>query len=495
MNQAACLACGAVRPIFAVKRCWRCYDTLRRTTPPQTCGTCGRVTMVWPETGVCAQCGRIRDLRARRYRRCVDCGELRRIAARDLCTRCWQRDPDRPFRYADRLAQRLPQSPSWLGDFTAFTSARFGPHRALDILRDLSRLLDQTEEPSPRALLARIESGALQRTLEAFFVERHLTLPGDQAARRAHDRRAHRVLATPEPFRPAVASWAAALVERQQRARRLGLRADTDRTIEIRLATIRDFARFCTSPQPPLAGWEQVSRSEVESFLSSPARQDAKRLVILRSFFRWARRRRLVLTDPTHGLWRNCNGRFSGDTLTLADQQRLFRRWADGSDCHPHEAFVGLAALLHGATQQELRALTIDDIDQPRRTVRLGRRPHPLLLDPYTWAALDRCLTRRAELRTLNSHLLVTRTSATGSAPASPAHLVRVLSPGGASLRRLRSTRLCRMVGEHDPLTVAIAFGLTPKATLYYRGDTIDQEHAAHLNDLLVEEGEGAQRT
>jgi site-specific recombinase XerD len=105
---------------------------------------------------------------------------------------------------------------------------------------------------------------------------------------------------------------------------------------------------------------------------------------MLRSFFRWARRRRLVLVDPTGGLWRNSNSRFSGDTLSLPDQRRLFRRWTEGTQVDPREAFVGLMVLLHGATQHELRSLTVDDVDRPQRAVRLGRRSHPLVLDPQT---------------------------------------------------------------------------------------------------------------
>jgi hypothetical protein len=109
-----------------------------------------------------------------------------------------------------------------------------------------------------------------------------------------------------------------------------------------------------------------------------------------------------------------------------------------------------------------------------------------LVLDPPTWAALERCLSHRGELRTLNSHLLVTRNSSTRSTPVSPAHLCRVLDGAGVSLRALRSTRLSRLVGAHDPLVVAAAYGVTPKAALYYLGDAVDHEYTAHLEDRLA---------
>lgn len=41
-----------------------------------------------------------------------------------------------------------------------------------------------------------------------------------------------------------------------------------------------------------------------------------------------------------------------------------------------------MLALLHGASSSEVRMLQINDIDQHAQTVRLGKRPHPVPLDP-----------------------------------------------------------------------------------------------------------------
>jgi hypothetical protein len=45
----------------------------------------------------------------------------------------------------------------------------------------------------------------------------------------------------------------------------------------------------------------------------------------------------------------------------LAGQRALFRRWTTGADALPHEALIGLVALLHGASSLEVRRLTVDE--------------------------------------------------------------------------------------------------------------------------------------
>ena len=62
---------------------------------------------------------------------------------------------------------------------------------------------------------------------------------------------------------------------------------------------------------------------------------------------------------------------------------------------HPHEAATGLLALIYGATTQEIRHLTADAIDHAVQAVHLPGRPHPTPLDPWTWAAVERCLAHR----------------------------------------------------------------------------------------------------
>lgn len=231
MTTRSCLDCGRTGPIRAIDRCDRCWRRLARDTPEGACVECGGVALLSPETGACSQCTRSRLLRERRHRPCTACGLERRIAALDLCSRCYQRDDDRPFRYGAALAGRLEDPPPWLGDFVTYVAARFSVHRAVDMLRRLGALIGAGAAP-PAHLLAAAEGSRLRPTLEAFLVDRGLAIPGDLAGRRASARRAGRVAAVPEALRPAVEAFGQMQVEGQQRAVRLGLRSDADGTIE-----------------------------------------------------------------------------------------------------------------------------------------------------------------------------------------------------------------------------------------------------------------------
>jgi hypothetical protein len=92
---------------------------------------------------------------------------------------------------------------------------------------------------------------------------------------------------------------------------------------------------------------------------------------------------------------------------------------------------VGLLALLHAASNAEIRGLRVVDIDTTRRTVALAGRPFPTPLDPPTWTALHRCLTGRETAHTLNPHVIVTRTTSGRDTAADSSYLTRLLAPAG----------------------------------------------------------------
>ncbi len=132
--------------------------------------------------------------------------------------------------------------------------------------------------------------------------------------------------------------------------------------------------------------------------------------------------------------------------------------------------------MLHGATNAELRALTVADIDSARRVVQLGSRPRPTPLHPSSWAALDRCLPHRLATGGGNPHVLVTKGTKATRAPASVAYVAHVLDPAGVNPRALRGTRLVDLVACHDPKLVAAAFGMRPEGVLPYLADTVDAD-------------------
>ncbi|MGW8955529.1 hypothetical protein [Streptomyces sp. NPDC055709] len=86
---------------------------------------------------------------------------------------------------------------------------------------------------------------------------------------------------------------------------------------------------------------------------------------------------------------------FRGATLPLDEQRTLYHRWNGPGEIHPHEAFIGLAALLHAATTTELRLLTLDHVTPARHVVRFPGRSVDLAVDEATWKALQVCLAHR----------------------------------------------------------------------------------------------------
>lgn len=104
----------------------------------------------------------------------------------------------------------------------------------------------------------------------------------------------------------------------------------------------------------------------------------------------------------------------------------------------------------------------------------MGRRPHPVPMDPASWTALQHCLAHRQGQHTDNPHVIVTKITRTGRAPASTAHVSHLLDPCGVPPRTLRSTRLADLVNTLDPNLVAAALGMDPEGVMIYLADHVD---------------------
>jgi integrase len=213
---------------------------------------------------------------------------------------------------------------------------------------------------------------------------------------------------------------------------------------------------------------------DVEAFLATLPRARKRRLTVLRQFFRFARSGKVILADPTTGLAARMPRGFTGRTLLLDEQRELFRRWAAAGDAHPHEALLGMLALLHGASGDEVRHLRVSDIDETARTARVGGRPQPVPLDPASWQVLQRCLAHRESQRTANPHVVVTKVTKAGRSPASTAYVTHLLDGCGVPPRSVRCTRLADLVNTIDPKLVAAAFGMKPESVMYYLADHVD---------------------
>jgi site-specific recombinase XerD len=409
---------------------------------------------------------------------CAACGQLRRHAGLGLCSACWQRHPDRPFVRVANLIAELDDPPDWLNDFAAHVAGPQCASRASALISGVGRLLRDGGSTHPQALLERARQpgrsmGTLAKVLQDFFITRAMALPVDHATQLGVRRRQRRVDAVPEPLRGAVAGFADFLVQARERARRAGTKPRSDSTMDSHLATLRALAIHLDTERGK-HDWATVDVHDIEAFLAANPALRKNRLTGLRQFFRFARHRRIVLVDPTKGLVGREPWGFRGKTVDLAAQRALFRRWSTGTDAHPHEALTGLLALLHGASSLELRHLTLDDVDQSRQSVQVGRRPRPTVLDPATWAALQRCLAHRETLGTTNPHLIVTKVTKTAGMPASPAYLSHVLDPAGVAPKYLRNTRLVDLINDMDPKLVAAAFGMEAESVLPYLADHVD---------------------
>jgi site-specific recombinase XerD len=372
----------------------------------------------------------------------------------------------------------LDHPPEWLTRFAEFAAQRHCIHRACVMVGAVGVLAQDGESVHPQALLERARRpgrsvGALARTLEEFLVTEGLAFGLDQEAALARGRRQRRVDATPEGLRASVRAYADHLVRSQVRASHAGTRPRADSTIEGKLSTMRDLAQFLAAERHKYE-WSSVDAADIEAFLLAGPLNRGHRLGHARQFFRWARTNKVVLVDPTADLAGAQRRGFIGRTLTVTQQRQLFRRWSEDPSVHPHEALVGLLALLHAASNAELRSLVVKNIDQKRNTMRLGQRTRPVPLDPMSVAAIDRCLDQRRALGTANPHLIVTTQTKTRSTPASPAYVTHLLDAVGVSPKTLRSTRILDLINVLDLKVVSESLGLRPEGLIDYMADHID---------------------
>ena len=454
--------------------CGECSRRERRQQAQQPCPRCGKPGRIRADSGWCGHCshpGRPPAPDAA----CHGCGTVTHLAGAGLCPRCYDRSPHRIAIRAANLAASLNAAPSWLPGFASYLQTRHHAARGCQMLTMLGRLLRDGGPAHPQRLLHRAPevSVPLARALEDFFIRNHLALPPGHDEDRAARRRHRRLQAIPAPLRPAAEAFAEHELNGRTRARTAGTRPRQHTTIESHLTTIRDLAIFL-SATTSVTDWATASAADLHAFLATQPARAAHRLAGLRRFFSFAARHRLILASPAAGLTIRQPSGFRGPALTREQQRSLFRRWSAGSGVHPHEAAIGLLALVHGATTQEIRCLTVAGIDRASQSVHLPGRPQPTPLDPWTWTAIQNCLDHRQALTSDNPHLLVTRVTKATQAPADSGYVKNTVARAGVRPRILRSCRLLAMVNTTDPKLVAAAFGMTRDAVTAYLADRVD---------------------
>ena len=404
-----CLDCQAPVKFRNRDRCHVCHRRAQRAALKRVCVDCGQSRHL--QEGRCAGC-----LRAALPRKpaktivCRHCRQQRPNVGHGLCNRCMLADPDRPFRYAASLAKRMRPPPSWWTLLVDFTAARYYPGGTVAVLREPGRILLANPATTPhqfrRAAGAAIGTST-ERVLTAFFTSQSLTLAQSDAWERAALTRQRYLDAVPVQLSQAVAQYNDAQVNEQDRRSRTGRRTLSDITLNTRLRILRDLALHICAGRT-VTGWVEVTTADFEGFLVRRPAARHQQTYVLRRFFAWAKGRRLILANPARELVLGAQPAFTGIVLDLATQRSLFRRWT--TDTTPsQERIVGLLALLHAATNAEIRALTVSDIDLVRQTLALHGRPAPAPMDPATWTAVQACRCARNATGTMNDHLVVSR--------------------------------------------------------------------------------------
>jgi hypothetical protein len=386
-------------------------------------------------------------------------------------------DPDRPFRYAASMATRMAPAPPWWPALTEFTAARRYPGGTVAVLREVGRVLIADPGLTPRQVLARISAdgtSVTERALAMFFTSQRMTLAGDDTILREHARNERYLRPIQASLSGAVAEFHRAQMDEQQRLRRGGRRTLSDITLTARLRVLRDLATHLTARRHS-TGWAEVTTTDLEAFLAQTNSNRHQHTYVLRRFFGWARGRKLILIDPTRRLALGPQPAFTGTVLELVTQQALFRRWNNPAT-PAHERLTGLLALLHAASNIQIRALAIDDIDAHNRTIALTGRPFPTPLDPATWDALQACLRHREAIHTLNPHVMVTRVTSGRTTAADSSYLTRALAPAATTPAICRQTRLTQLVTDLDPKLAASALGMNDSGLVRYLADNVARD-------------------
>lgn len=225
--------------------------------------------------------------------------------------------------------------------------------------------------------------------------------------------------------------------------------------------------------QPHLLTWSQtrqhlreVTEDDVADVLDSQrGHQRAGTFTSLRSLFRFAKRRRLVFVDPTRRL--HVGRAPKRTTLPMTtDELAAVKRAAVTT---VQRLVVALVAV-YAARPSAIRLLCLDDLDLPRRRIRIGGRAHSM--PELVHRLMTDWLTERQRTwpHTPNQHVLVSTGSAADTGPVTAYYLTWHLSMQGVHLEHLRADRVLHeaLAADADPLHLAAAFNLSDQTAIEY---------------------------
>jgi site-specific recombinase XerD len=424
-----CTDCGT-NGIYAAQRCRRCYATADVTISCSRCGVQSRTTP-----------GRLR-----------------------LCGNCHDLQPQLLSRWLDnRRSVRNGQLPTWF--FTAATDWVAISH-SKQVIRHLLHVerLILAGVCTPGELLATLNSEPETRRTAAIlgdFFTRH-GVPADGPDATVDAWRQGRLDRLPARLQPAGQQFVNYLVGQQRRTLLCGGASLSDKTIAYRINVLLQLADHLDTRG--VDDWAAVTAEDLEVFLTV---NTAQRIPALRAFFAFTRRRKITLINLAAHLRRSQRKGYAGPLIDHTLQRQLLCRWRR-DDTDPRERVVGLLCLIHAASNEDVRMLSLDDIDLDRATVRLRNRRHPVPLDPLTVDAIRACLQQRPTTAVDNRFLLVTHHSRQHNRPCSIGFPVRALTKVGLTPQVLRQTRLSDLAQRADPRMMAEAIGITKEAAVHY---------------------------
>ncbi len=200
--------------------------------------------------------------------------------------------------------------------------------------------------------------------------------------------------------------------------------------------------------------------------------------------FRYAKRHRLIYTDPTSRLTAST---MMTAQLPLTDAEVVAIQQIAAT---PAQRLVIALTAVHAVRPAAIRQLRLDDVDLPNRRITLAG--HPATLGDLTYRALETWLQHRRTLwpHTPNPHVLISTRTALTITPVTEEYLKVHLVRRGVDLARIRADRILQealAVGP-DPLHLTMMFNLSHAAASRY--STIA---GALLDDAI--QRDGRQRT
>ncbi|MBF6208734.1 hypothetical protein [Nocardia sputi] len=267
-----------------------------------------------------------------------------------------------------------------------------------------------------------------------------------------------RTATLPAGFRDEVRAWLLALHDGEPRAR-----PRAEATLHAYFARVHPVLIAWAPARPHL---REVTREDVSAVLKTlTGHRRNGTFVALRSLFGFAKRHRLIFSDPTRRLHA---GRAPHRSILPMTTEQVDTVTATAIT--PLQRVIVALVAVYAARATALRHLLLDDIDLSARRIRIGATSH--LLTEFTYAVVTEWLGHRHENwpHTPNRHVIVSRDSVLGTAPVSDYHLTWNLGLLGIDLEQIRADRVLQealSLGS-DPLHLAQAFGLSDKTAVEY---------------------------